>query len=208
MWTHGPVIPRRMQHLRPYICPFDKLLTHIEPRSRVLDVGCGRGLFLGLLHHARLLAPAPVATSVGFDCSPEAIVIARMMARRAGAGNSVRFERRDAADTWPAGVFDAVSIIDVMHHLPLHARRTVVHQAASRVRPGGVLLYKDMTPRSWRSLANSMHDLAVAREWVTYTPVASVEAWAQEAGLRLHHAEAFERLWYGHELRVFVKPEA
>lgn len=206
MWTQGPMIPRRMQHLRPYICPFDKLLTHVRPGSRVLDVGCGRGLFLGLLHHTDLLSRGSGNQSVGFDCSREAIVTARMMARRTGAGRNIRFERRDAADTWPEGTFDTVSIIDVMHHLPQHARRAAVQHAAAKVRPGGALLYKDMTPRSWRSLANSMHDLAVAREWVAYTPAATVEHWAEECGLRLGHAEAFERLWYGHELRVFVKP--
>lgn len=208
MWTDGPLIPRRMQHFRPYICPFDKLLVHVEPGSRVLDVGCGRGLFLGLLHHAGLLSGDAGAPSVGFDLSREALAGAKRMARRAGMTPTVRFEHGDATHGWPSGAFDLVSIVDVMHHLPAVARRSVVQHGAERLRPGGVLLYKDMTPRSWRALANTMHDLAVARQWVTYTPMAVVEHWARESGLILEHAESFQRLWYGHELRVFRRPGA
>jgi 2-polyprenyl-3-methyl-5-hydroxy-6-metoxy-1,4-benzoquinol methylase len=208
LWTDGPAVPRLMQHFRPYICPFDKLLVQVHPDSRVLDIGCGRGLFLGLLHHVGRLSASSDLPSVGFDCNRMAIDDARSMSRRANAGRTIRFEHRNATDTWPEGEFDVVSIIDVMHHLPTAMRRTILQHAAAKVRPGGILLYKDMTSRSWRSIANSMHDLAVAREWISYTPVATIETWASDAGLHLRHAETFKRFWYGHELRVFARPGA
>jgi len=89
--------------------------------------------------------------------------------------------------------------------VPQAIRRGLIRQAAARLKPGGRLIYKDMTARSWRTVFNTMHDLAVARELVKYTPVATVEGWARDAGLRLEHTEDFDVLWYGHELRVFSK---
>jgi 2-polyprenyl-3-methyl-5-hydroxy-6-metoxy-1,4-benzoquinol methylase len=206
MITSGPAVAVRLQHLRPYICPFEKLLVHVEKGSRVLDVGCGRGLLLALMDRAGLLGRGGEA-SVGFDLARSSIATARMMARRARAMGHLRFETRDAGHTWPGadGAFDVVTIVDVMHHVPGGIRRGMLRSAAARLRRGGRLIYKDMSARSWRSVFNTMHDLAVARELVRYTPVSMVEAWAEDAGLRRIHTEDFDVLWYGHELRVFEK---
>src|SRR5207248_9108150 len=93
-------------------------------------------------------------SGVGFDVSENAIRIARQMAERvnrAGQAN-LRFAHITPDDPWPDGEFDLVSIIDVMHHVPIAARPSFMRKAASRVRPGGTLLYKDMcdSPR-WRA---------------------------------------------------------
>jgi len=205
MLVKGPPVAVKLQHLRPYICPFDKVMAHVPRGSRVLDVGCGRGLLLGLLERAGLLGRSRAHPSVGFDVARGSVYTARSMSRRTRTSGHVRFEHRDAAHAWPEGPFDVVTIIDVMHHLGPGVRRSLIRNAAASLRPGGRLIYKDMTSRSWKSLMNTLHDLAVARELVRYTPVATVEGWAAEGGLKLEHAEAFEVLWYGHELRVFVK---
>ena len=207
MMRSGPPVAIRLQHLRPYICPFEKLLVHVDRGSRVLDVGCGRGLLLGLLDRAGLLDRRAGRESVGFDLARSSVATARMMSRRGRANGPIRFETRDAGHTWPGddGAFDVVTIVDVMHHMPAGVRRGMIRHAAARLRAGGRLVYKDMSARSWRSVCNTMHDLAVAGELVKYTPVGIVEAWAAESGLGRVHAEDFEVLWYGHELRVFVK---
>jgi 2-polyprenyl-3-methyl-5-hydroxy-6-metoxy-1,4-benzoquinol methylase len=209
MLVSGPAVAVRLQHLRPYICPFEKILVHVPRGSRVIDVGCGRGLLLGLLERTGLLDRSGGAAreSVGFDLSRSSVASGRMLSRRARAMGHLRFEHRDAAHAWPGGdgEFDVVTIIDVMHHVPQAIRRGLIRQAAARLRPGGRLIYKDMTGRSWRTMFNTMHDLAVARELVKYTPAATVEGWARDAGLKLERAEDFDVLWYGHEMRVFSK---
>ncbi len=207
MITSGPAVAIRLQHLRPYICPFEKLLVHVPRGSRVMDVGCGRGLLLGLMDRAGLLDRRGERESVGFDLARSSVATARMMSRRARATGHLRFETRDAGHVWPGedGGFDVVTIVDVMHHVPGGIRRGMIRNAAARLRVGGKLIYKDMSARSWRSVCNTVHDLAVARELVRYTPVGMVEAWAGESGLGRVHAEDFEVLWYGHELRVFQR---
>jgi 2-polyprenyl-3-methyl-5-hydroxy-6-metoxy-1,4-benzoquinol methylase len=195
----GGFVLRLLQKYRPFICPFGALIDLVRPGASVLDVGCGGGLFLALLTHTGRLG-----SGVGFDSSAAAIATAQ-----AAALPNCRFLRLDAAEPWPAepARFDVVSIIDVMHHVPPAHQREVIHTAALRIAPGGLLLYKDMCRKPlWRGWANRLHDLVLARQWIHYAPIEDVEQWAGDAGLRLEHSSKHNLLWYGHELRVFRKP--
>ncbi len=204
IFAAAPRSVRLLQSYRPFICPFEELLPWVRLGDRVLDVGCGSGLWLGLLADLGRLTKKG---SIGFDASARAIEAATAMRRTGGFEGVVSFVhldlRLDAPE--PYGGRDVVSIVDVMHHVPMAARRGVLSLAAERVRAGGTLIYKDMTHRSWRAWMNRLHDLVMAREWVRYTPAAEVEAWARECGLKLVHGSHHRRWWYGHDLRVFVK---
>jgi len=186
--------------------------------SSVLDIGCGGGLLV-----ARLATTGRARAAHGIDASAPAIAIAQGMAARLGAiipettaepttepateAGQIRFEHRPVQQGLPDGPFDAVCLIDVMHHVPPGAQERAFRDAASRVRPGGRFIYKDMcdAPR-WRAGMNRLHDLAMARQWIRYLPIESAEAWAVEEGLALVHREDIKMLWYGHELRVFERP--
>ncbi|MBL8757334.1 MAG: class I SAM-dependent methyltransferase [Phycisphaerae bacterium] len=197
LYTRGPLLMRLLQRYRPFICPFEHLLPWVPEGATVLDIGCGGGLFLALLSQI----PGRLRLGVGFDAAAGAIEVAR-----AANPPRCRFEHVDVAAPWPAepAKFEVVSIIDVMHHVPPAAQPGLIRTAAARVAPEGILLYKDMCRRpAWRALANRAHDLLLARQWITYAPVESVEQWAAEAGLRLEHASFHARFWYGHELQVF-----
>lgn len=200
LYDAGPLVMRRMQHLRPYICPFEALLPVVPRGARVLDVGCGSGLFLGLLHRLGY-----GIRGEGFDASRAATACAETMARRHGDG-CLRFSLVDKDEPWPVGEFDVVSMIDVLHHIPVAHQESAFEAAAERVRRGGLLLYKDMSASPWHLASmNRLHDLVVAREWIHYVPVARVEQWASRMGLKLRAAEQFQRLWYLHDLRVFER---
>ena len=204
LYTRGHWLMRRMQWYRPYICPFNDMLQQIPPGTSVLDVGCGGGLFLALLHRVGRLGDG-----FGFDSSADAIRIAQHMAQGVNdaAGKPLlRFELRSVGQQWPDGPFDVVSLIDVMHHVPWLARQELLGSIVSRIRPGGRLVYKDMGRQpQWRAWANTVHDLILAREWVQYAPIAWVEATVREMGLRLVHARDINMFCYRHELRVFQK---
>jgi 2-polyprenyl-3-methyl-5-hydroxy-6-metoxy-1,4-benzoquinol methylase len=206
LYVDGGLLMRKLQHWRPFICPFERLLPFVPDRSRVLDIGCGGGLFLGLL----VGSGRDIASGTGFDVSAPAIDAARRMASRVerSRGRAVlRFERLDVAAPWPEGPFDVVCLIDVMHHVPPSAQRAVLEQAAAQVTPGGTLIYKDMCRRPhWRALMNRLHDLVLARQWIHYLPIDHAERSLVATGLRVTHRESANRLWYGHELRVFRKP--
>ena len=189
---------RRMQHLRSYICPFHELLPYVPRDSTVLDIGCGSGLFLGLLHRFGF-----DVTGFGFDASRVAIECADRMAQRHANGN-LRFEYLDIHAVWPGGEFDVVSMLDVLHHIPVPRQEKAFRDAASAVRPGGLLLYKDMSETPWYcAAANRLHDLVVARQWIHYVPIATVDRWAEGLQLQTVAAQSIRMLWYQHDLRVF-----
>jgi cyclopropane fatty-acyl-phospholipid synthase-like methyltransferase len=203
-YADGNWLMRKKMHYRIHICPFERLLTHVQPGSAILDVGCGAGLFLALV-----AGSVSNVTGIGFDTSTPAIKTARRMAeqvRAAGIRAELDFKRLDAADPWPSGQFDLVSLIDVVHHISPSHHCGLLSQAARSLKPGGHLLYKDMADRPFfHAGMNRLHDLVFARQWINYAPISSVEQWARESGLELTHSENLTRMWYQHELRVFRK---
>ncbi len=201
LYDEGPALFRRLQHYRPYICPFEELIPLVPSGSRVLDVGCGGGLFLTLMADR-----IGLGDSIGFDANATVIGLAQGAAQRAQL-DTLEFRHLAVEEAWPEGEFDVVSIIDVMHHVPPDAQRDVIKLCAQHVKPGGILLYKDMCRRPlWRAWMNRLHDLVLARQWIHYAPVQDVVAWARIEGLTLERSTSMNRLWYGHELRVFRKP--
>ena len=196
-YRDAPPVLRSLQALRPSICPIERLLREIPPGSRVLDVGCGAGLLL--------LAGASsgrVASGYGVDISERALQAARCALAQIGKATAITFQSA-AVGELPAGPFDVVTLVDVMHHVPPAEQRALFEAAAARLRPGGVLLYKDMCARPWwKAWANRLHDLVLARQWIHYVPLAEVAGWAAALGFWAARKEQYSRFWYGHELLV------
>jgi 2-polyprenyl-3-methyl-5-hydroxy-6-metoxy-1,4-benzoquinol methylase len=199
LFAEAPLVPRTLQTYRPYICPFDVLLEFVPASSTVLDIGCGAGLFLALLAKYK-----GVAAATGVDLNAQAISIANAMKERAHLGAQVEYMVGSASGELPGGEFDVVSMIDVLHHVPPEAQNDALRQAAAKVRPGGLFVFKDMGRRPhWRAAANRLHDLVVARQWINYCPIASVERWTIDRGFDLVTRDDRNMFWYRHELRVF-----
>ncbi len=188
-----------MQRHRPAICPFELVVDAIPVGSQVLDIGCGSGLLLGVL-----AAMDRVVGGTGVDTSTAAISAAETMSQRLGAEaqQRLRFEVRGEAETRDRA--DVVTMIDVMHHIPIPIQRDAFARAAAQARPGGLFVYKDIGahPR-WRAAANRLHDAVMARQIVHYVPDAVVREWAASLGLTELHWSHHPRLWYEHVLGVY-----
>lgn len=201
IYCDGPFVRRTFQRLRCYICPFEELIDRVPVDSRLLDVGCGAGLFLALLASAGRLQ-----SGLGCDVSQPALDQAARMRERLPekVARQLSFVQFDPGNPLPDGLFDVVSMIDVMHHIPSFDQHAALAQAIERVRPGGLFLYKDMARRPfWRAGANRLHDLLVSKEWIHYCPIESVERWAGENHAELIESASYYRYWYHHEMRVF-----
>src|SRR5215475_11181149 len=99
------------QWLRIQICPFEKLLPHVPADSTLLDIGCGGGLFLGLL-----ALGDPTLCATGVDASSDAINCAISMANKSRL-SGIKFYCADSIETWPTERYTVVSLIDVLHHI-------------------------------------------------------------------------------------------
>ena len=196
-YRNAPPVLRSFQALRPSICPIERLLREIPPGSRVLDIGCGAGLLL-----VAGASSGRVASGCGLDINERSLAQARRALAQIGSLAAIRFESAPP-ESLPRGAFDVVTLIDVLHHVPPAEQRRFFAAAAARVRPKGLLVYKDMCERPWwKAWGNRLHDLLLARQWIQYVPLAEVIGWAAEAGFTVLRKEEYTRFWYGHELLV------
>jgi 2-polyprenyl-3-methyl-5-hydroxy-6-metoxy-1,4-benzoquinol methylase len=127
----------RFSILRPKLLSVMDLL--LPDAGRILDVGCGFGLFAAYFGQTQ-----PRREIIGIDPNTRRIATAERVARTIGLKNH-RFIAGDVRDASLQGPFDAVYMLDVMHHIPAEAQRGVLERIYDMLVPGGVLLLKDIT---------------------------------------------------------------
>ncbi len=120
---------------------------HLSDAGRILDLGCGTGIY------ASCFAPE---SYLGADLSPEYVAAAR----RKFPG--YRFEVQDACSTTYAdGQFDACMISGVLHHLDDElASRMLGEGARITKRTGKVVIWEDVPARHrWNLIGHVIHRL-------------------------------------------------
>jgi len=224
---------RLLMTARPLICPLEVAAEAVPEGSRVLDIGCGAGLWLRWL-----AADRRIARGVGVDISVEAVAAARagaaagedggretaaaagtgggpVGAARAGRGAEAAasdgaaavlcFRHIGPGEPWPAEPVDVVTAIDVLHHVPPEDQRAFVGRLAA-VGAGRVLI-KDVAPRPrWRAWANALHDYLMTRSRVHPRTPEEVAGWLREEGLEVARVERLPRACYAHWLVVADRP--
>ena len=104
-----------------------------------LELGCGIG------DVAAFLAAERELRVVGVDVDAAQVALARA---RHGEGQGLRFVVADAGRLeFPVASFDLVVSQNVFHHMP--AWREGVREIGRVLRPGGHLLWLDLTPPAW-----------------------------------------------------------
>lgn len=121
----------------------DRYGERLRDHQPVLDVGCGRGELV-----AALGASGVEATGVEID--PD------MAAEAAAAGLPVTCgEARSHLRALPPGSLGAVIAVHVVEHLELEELVELLELAATRLRPGGILVAETPNPTSLVVLGNS-----------------------------------------------------
>jgi 2-polyprenyl-3-methyl-5-hydroxy-6-metoxy-1,4-benzoquinol methylase len=140
-------------------CPFPSVADAVPRSGRVLEVGCGHGLF------SCYLALQSAERDVhGVDLDAAKIVEARRAAQVAGAaGARVSFAAAPSGAV-PPGPWAAITIVDVLYLLPPEEQRRLLAECAVQLAPGGVLVVKEMglAPR-WKFRWNLMQETLSVR---------------------------------------------
>jgi len=128
------------------ICPLLPL-EELYPRTgKVVDLGCGNGVFSNILKLG-----APGRDVLGVDLDPRKVEAARAShAGRAG----LEFREGDiAAMDYPAA--DVFSLVDVLYLIPLDKQEEILRKCHAALRPGGTLIIKEMDKRPrWKYVWN------------------------------------------------------
>ena len=117
---------------------WQRLLAYLPEQGRVLDVGCGHGRLARLLDQQRRRV-----IYVGVDSSPQLLAIARSDTADLTVPTAL-VEADVTAPGWierlPAGHFDAVVALALLHHIPgRQGRRDLLAQLAGLLAEEGVL---------------------------------------------------------------------
>lgn len=103
----------------------------------VLDVGCGTGTLLLMVHEA-----CPGARVTGVDIDPRILAIARRKIERSGADIAVH-QGSATAPPFPPASFDRILTTLMLHHLSTPQKREALAAAHRLLRPGGELHIAD-----------------------------------------------------------------
>jgi len=194
--------------------PFLEEIGQYLPRDgRVLDLGSGFGLFS--LYFA---LTAPGRSLVGVELDARRVECARSCAKRLGLEN-VRYECGDAlgwtsSDTShishasntsnTSNTFDAIYLLDLVHHLPAEKVPAFLEKVRSLLRPGGILLVKDVSdkPTYKRLFTLFLDRLMVNRDPIRYWPPHELSGLLEKLGFEVSRHQMKDFLPFPHILYI------
>ncbi|PYM40299.1 MAG: hypothetical protein DMD77_10680 [Candidatus Rokuibacteriota bacterium] len=179
----------------------DEIGQYLPERGRVLDLGCGFGLFS--LYYASVL---PEVRLQGLDRNPRRIAMAQAAARRLGLTN-VSYDVGDVMDFRGGERVDAVYMLDIVHHIPADAVRPLLEQVAKVLPAGGLLLIKDVdrTPAYKRWFTHVLDKVMDPGTPVRYWDADELMATLTESGFGVRRHLMVDILPYPHILYICVR---
>jgi 2-polyprenyl-3-methyl-5-hydroxy-6-metoxy-1,4-benzoquinol methylase len=175
----------------------------MKGKNRILEIGCGFGLF-GCYFASRW----PDIRYRGLDINAHRIEMARQAASRLNLSN-VRFDRGDAAQPLAIdGEYDAVLMMDLLHHLPDATKRRLLDSVVARLARGGRLIIKEVTRRpAWKMGFTWLLDVLMTRGFdMSYWDPQQVRS-AVDPSLSLETYPITDWLPYPHIVYLFSKPD-
>lgn len=114
----------------------------LRGKRKVLDVGCGFGLF-----GCYFSALYPELLYCGYDINADRVEMANKAAAHLGLKNT-KFYAQDADTLTLENQFDAVMMIDLLHHLDDDSKLSLLSKCSEHLVPDGRLIIKDITTYS------------------------------------------------------------
>ncbi|NMR19430.1 class I SAM-dependent methyltransferase [Cellulomonas fimi] len=188
LYAGAPAGVRAHVHVRWWSAPFVPVADALPRAGRILEIGCGHGLFSA---YAALAAPGREV--VGVDIDPDKIRAAKAAARRWDPADGVGRLSFAVAPSGavPPGPWDAVVVVDMLYLLPEAGQRRLLEEAVAALAPGGRLVVKEMgTEPRWKLRWNTWQEtLSVKVLRITagssfdFVDPAETARWLEELGM-------------------------
>jgi len=173
-------------------CPFEFLETMVPAQGKILDFGCGHGLFA---HWLAIRSSRREMT--GWD--PDARKIA-LACQRLRALPNLRLRSEAEPPVAAPSSLAAVIAIDVLAYLPNAEKDAFVRRCRESLTPGGVLLIKEIDTRPrWKYACTRLQEGAALALGLTRIPSGSKSLHFESAN---RHRERLESL--GFAVRVLT----
>ena len=179
--------------------PFLEEIGQYLPRQgHILDLGCGFGLFS--LYFA---LPEPGRHIVGIDLDARRVNMARKSAEKLGLTN-VSYEVSDVLVWDSQQRFDAIYLLDIVHHLPAERVPEFLAHTRARLKNNGLMLLKDVapTPRYKMLFTLLLDRLVVGMEPIHYWPPDELMALLSVLGFEVVRHRMRDILPYPHILYI------
>lgn len=186
---------------RPYVCPFNELISYAQKEQSIFDIGCGSGQFLSLLAQY-----TKVSKLRGIEIDSGLIANARQINKD--------FKNKEISFRIFNGIkipdeikeYDLIYMIDVYHHIPVKIREDFIKQVFLKMRPGSKLLFKDIDAASPFLPFNKLHDLVFAKEYSHEISFSKAVKLIESLGFEIKEARTKQVLLYPHYFILAKKP--
>jgi len=160
LYREAGIITKVYMRIKFRICPILRTEVFVPDKGEIVDLGCGNGLFSAILKLG-----APGRSILGIDLDARKIATARK-----SLGNIPHLDFRlgnIAATEYPKA--DAYTIIDVLYLIPIEEQNRILKRCAEALRPGGLLILKDMDKQPRRKYLWNMIQETVAVKIIGFT---------------------------------------
>lgn len=165
---------RLYAYVRFSLFPYQRMAILFPNSGKLLDVGCGFGLWL---HYLRSLKPD--LELEGIDVDPRKISVAKK-----SRGRRIDFQLLDLVKA-DSDAYDSVCIVDVLCIVSEETKRSLTSEMFRVLKPGGELLLKDVdTKPRWK--------LSVA--WLQEFVAVKIFGLSTSSGLDFRSARTFVHL--------------
>lgn len=121
---------------------YNFLETLIPKSGKIIDLGCGYGIFSFLL-----LLKAPDRNVLGIDIISKRINTAINCVNKNIQGN-ITFRKEDISK-YKLPYCSAIVLIDVLYYMPYEKQLKILNNCYKAIMRGGILLVKDTDTKSW-----------------------------------------------------------
>lgn len=144
-------VSRLYVRLRLILFPFENIDKYIPKKGKMIDVGCGHGIYSLLLANKE-----KTRNILGYELNPRRVKEANKAAK--GIKN-IKFYVRDLTKDTALQNCDCIYMIDLLHHIPFNTQKDLLVECYNKLKKGGLLVIKDISDKpKWKYYYNILHD--------------------------------------------------